>query len=206
MTEMPLLVFTLIEQMTVGAFVTLAAMLLMGKAKVGKPAFMTGAVLAVLAVAGMCASLAHLGQPARALNVLQGVGSSPLSHEVLAFGLFVVCAIVFAVLAKLEKAGAAKAVAVVGAVCGLAAVIFTCLCYLLPGVPAWNSVLTPAQFILTVVACGVPLYLALAATFGGSDAEGASKKKLTWWGVFAVLLIIQIAMRWMFFGDIVLAV
>ena len=79
MTEMPLLVFTLIEQTTVGAFATLIALSFMGKMKAGKTSFVISAALAVLAVLGMVASMTHLGQPLRALNVLSGIGSSPLS-------------------------------------------------------------------------------------------------------------------------------
>lgn len=202
MTEMPLLIFTLIEQTTVGAFAALVIMHFMGKAKVGKTAFVTAAVLFVLAVAGMAASMAHLGQPLRAMGALRGVGSSPLSHEILFFGAFVVMVAAYAFLAKAEKDGPAKIVGGIGAVCGLIAVIFTGICYMMPGVPAWDSLLTPAQFFLTVVACGVPLYLALTASLEGAD----SKKKMLWWGVFAGLLLTQIAMRYFFFSDIVLLI
>lgn len=214
MTEMPLLIFTLIEQMTVGAFATLVVMHFMGKAKADKATFVIAIVLLVLAVLGMAASMTHLGQPLRAMNVLRGVGSSPLSHEIIFFGGFVALVAVYAVLAKLGKEGPAKVVGLVGAACGVLAIVFTSICYMTPGVPAWNSIMTPAQFVLTVVACGIPLYLALAATFGGADAEtdagagakAGSKKKLMWWGVFAGLLLTQIAMRYFFFSDIALLV
>lgn len=202
MTEMPLLIFTLIEQTTVGAFATLVIMHFMGKAKVGKTSFVTAAVLFVLAVVGMAASMAHLGQPTRALNVLSGVGSSPLSHEIIFFGAFVVMVTVYAFLAKAEKDGPAKIVGGIGAACGLIAVVFTGICYMMPGVPAWDSLLTPAQFFLTVIACGIPLCLALIATLDGAE----SKKKLLWWGVFGGLLVTQIAMRYLFFSDIILLI
>ena len=114
MTEMPLLIFTLIEQTTVGAFAAMVIMHFMGKAKVGKTAFVTAAVLFVLAVAGMAASMAHLGQPLRALGALRGVGSSPLSHEILFFGAFVVMVAAYAFLAKAEKDGPAKIVGGIG--------------------------------------------------------------------------------------------
>ncbi len=202
MTEMPLLIFTLIEQMTVGAFATLVVMQFMGKAKAGKTSFVAAAVLCVLALVGMAASMAHLGQPTRALNVLSGVGSSPLSHEIIFFGAFVAMMAVYAFLAKAEKEGPAKIVGCLGAACGLLAVVFTSICYMMPGVPAWDSLLTPAQFILTMVACGVPLCLALVASLDGAD----SKKKMLWWGVFAGLLLTQGAMRYFFFSDIVVLV
>lgn len=202
MTEMPLLIFTLIEQTTVGAFAALVIMHFMGKAKVGKTSFVTAAVLFVLAIAGMAASMAHLGQPLRAMGVLRGVGSSPLSHEIIFFGAFVVMVAAYAFLAKAEKDGPAKIVGGIGAACGLLAVIFTSICYMMPGVPAWDSLLTPAQFFLTVVACGVPLCLALTASLDGAD----TKKKMLWWGAFAGLLLTQIVMRYLFFSDIVLLI
>lgn len=199
MTEMPLLVFTLIEQTTVGAFATLAVLHFMGKVKAGKTSFVISAALAVLAVLGMVASLMHLGQPGRAFNALAGIGSSPLSHEILFFGLFVACVAVYAILAKMEKDAVAKIVGGIGAACGLLAVVFTSVCYMMPGVPAWDSPLTPIQFFLTVAACGIPLCLALEATLEGAVA----KKKNLWWGVFAGLLVTQVAMRWFFYSDIV---
>lgn len=205
MTEMPLLVFTLIEQTTVGAFATLAVMLLIGKVKAGKEIFATSVVIAVLAVIGMLVSMAHLGQPLRALNVLAGVGTSPLSHEIVFFGAFVVFIIIYAVLAKFEKTLAAKVVATTGAVLGLVAVAFTSICYMMPGVPAWDSALTPAQFFLTVAACGIPLFFALNATFGSASPR-ATRTQLIWWGAFVVLLASQIVMRWLFFSDIVVLV
>ncbi len=199
MNEMPLLVFTILEQTAVGAFVALVAMRLAGKTdrSVG---FKAGMTLFALVVVGMIASLFHLGQPMRAMNVLAGIGSSWLSREILFIGLFAVCALVWALLEKFDKAGAAKAFGVIGAVFGIAAVVSTAAAYMLPGVPAWDSALTPAQFVLTAVVCGIPLYGALSAAFTGS------KKAAVWWVVFAVLLLTQIAMRYVFFSDIVLLI
>lgn len=199
MQEMPLLVFTLLEQTAVGAFAALAALRLAGKAGEGKVAFKIGLTVFAMSVVAMGASMFHLGQPLRAVNVLFGMGSSWLSWEILFFGLFAACALVYALLERADKAGAAKAVGVVGAVCGVMAIVSTAICYTQPGVPAWNSAWTPAQFALTAVACGIPLYGALSATFGGAAAKRAG----AWWAAFAVLFVTQIAMRWMFFSDIV---
>ncbi len=199
MEEMPLLIFTLIEQTTVGAFVALVVMHFARKTE-KQDAFKIGIILFALVVIGMIASLFHLGQPMRAMNVMAGLGVSWLSREILFVGLFAVCLLAYALLEKFGKEGAAKAVGVIGALCGIGAVVSTGLAYMLPGVPAWDSIATPLQFILTAVVCGIPLYGALGASFGGS------KKAAAWWIAFVVLLITQIAMRYFFYSDIVLLI
>lgn len=200
MHDMPLLVFTLLEQAAIGAFLTLVGMRLAGKAAGGASSFKVGLVLFVLSVVAMGASLFHLGQPLRAVNVMFGLGSSHLSREVLFFGLFVVCVLVYSLLERAGKTSPAKVLGVLGAVGGVLALVSTSLSYLVPGVPAWNTFATPAQFVLTTVVCGVTLYGALAATFAekrGGRAMGA------WWVAFLVLLATQVVMRWFFFADIV---
>ena len=225
MNEMPLLIFTLIEQTTVGAFIALVVMQFLGKVE-KKSAFKIAIVLFVLAVLGMIASLFHVGQPLRSLNIMRGLATSWLSREVLLFGLFVLGTLVYALLAKFKGGRAAGIVGIIGAICGLGAVICTGLAYMLPGVPAWDSITTPLQFFLTAVACGISLYAALQASFAGAggsagvDAAGAdagaagadaargaqTKRVALWWIVFVVLLISQIAVRYLFFADIVLLI
>lgn len=197
MQEMPLLVFTLLEQTAVGAFVALAVMRIAGKATDGKAAFKIGLIVFALAVVAMGASLFHLGQPMRAVNALRGLGSSWLSREIVFFGAFAAFALVYSLVERTGKEGPAKALAGVGALCGIAALACTSLAYLMPGVPAWDSAATPAQFVLTAVVCGIPLYGALHATLCGG------KKVAVWWAAFAVLLVTQVVMRYLFFSDIV---
>ncbi len=199
MHEMPLVIFTLLEQVALGAFVVLCVLRLRGKldARVG---FKTGVVVCAVAVVAMVASLFHLGQPLRAINVMRGLGSSWLSREVLFFVLFTVAIAAYAVLEKLGRDKFARIAAIAGAVFGVLALVSTTICYMQPGVEAWNSIATPAQFVLTTVVAGVPLGLALVRSFEG----GAPMKWVAlWWAIFVILFATQCVMRYFFFADIV---
>ena len=202
MNEMALLIFTLAEQTAVGAFAALVIMHLMGKNE-ASVRFKIGIVTFVVVFVGIIASVFHLGQPLRALNVLAGLGSSWLSREILFIGLFALCVLVYAIFVKLDKDQLAKIIGIVGIVCGIAAVVATSLVYMLPGVPVWDSFTTPLQFFLTAIVCGIPLYGALVATFDGSRNKRAM---MTWWIIFIVLLITQVVMRCMFFNNITLLI
>ena len=93
LSELPLVIFTIIAQMSVGSFVVLGLIhLLAGRAgrrsadvidRVSDPAlYAIGPILVV----GLLASMMHLGTPIRAINALRHVDSSWLSREIL-FGL-----------------------------------------------------------------------------------------------------------------------
>lgn len=200
MQEMPLLIFTLLEQTAIGALITLLIMQFAGKAKTSKTNAIIGYVIVGLGVIAMLASLLHLGQPGRAFNALRGLGTSWLSREILFFALFVVAAIIYAILNWVKKDGIAKVFGIIAAVLGVLSIIATSLSYMVPGVPAWDNAWTPIQFILTVVVCGIPLTLALQKTLDKED------KAATWWIVFAVLFISQIVMRWLFYSNIELLI
>jgi len=88
--ELPLVIFTIIAQMSVGSFVVLGLIHLFGARagrgaidKVSDPAlYAIGPIL----VLGLLASMTHLGTPIRAINALRHLDSSWLSREIL-FGL-----------------------------------------------------------------------------------------------------------------------
>ncbi len=202
MNEMPLLVFTLAEQTAVGTFSALVVMHALRKNEL-PVRFVVGIVSFVFVLVGIVASVFHLGQPLRALNVFSGLGSSWLSREILFIGLFALCALAYVILAKLDKDMSAKIVGIVGVLCGIAAIACTSLAYMQPGVPAWDSLTTPLQFFLTALVCGIPLYGALAATLGGAKEKRAM---LVWWIAFIVLFVTQVGMRYIFFDDITLLI
>jgi DMSO reductase anchor subunit len=151
----PLVVMTVLTQLSVGAFATIWLLNLFGATtRLGMAAF------ASLAVGGLAlgASTLHLGRPAFAYRALRMWRRSWLSREVLLFSLFSGIAGAYAGLLWLELPGGA----VVGALTvlvGIAGVSASACIYRVPSRPAWNTPFTLVQFNLTAGVLG-PLFAA----------------------------------------------
>lgn len=91
MHELPLVFFTVLGQTAVGLF-TLAW--LSNKLGMTTPLQLKQANIVglILVMAGLLIGTLHVGQPLRAINMLLGVGRSPMSNEILLSGLFVAMA------------------------------------------------------------------------------------------------------------------
>jgi anaerobic dimethyl sulfoxide reductase subunit C (anchor subunit) len=160
LSELPLVIFTIIAQMSVGSFVVLGLIHLIGGRsgrdvidKVSDPAlYAIGPIL----VLGLVASLMHLGTPVRAVNALGHLGTSWLSREIL-FGLLFAAiggAFAFCQWFKWLTPRLRQALAGLAALVGIALIWSMSMVYLLPTVPAWDSWATPARFIATTVLLG----------------------------------------------------
>lgn len=158
--ELPLVIFTIVAQMCVGAFVTLGLIHVFGAKvpahvmdEVSDPALY---VLGPLLVLGLAASTLHLGTPIRAINALRHVGTSWLSNEIVAGMAFLVTGAAFAVTQwfKLGSARLRQMLAGLAAVVGVALVWCISQVYSLRTVPAWNTWFTPARFFITAMLLG----------------------------------------------------
>jgi anaerobic dimethyl sulfoxide reductase subunit C (anchor subunit) len=161
--ELPLVVFTIIAQMSVGSFVVLGLIHLFGGRfagagrdvvdKVSDPAaYAIGPIL----VLGLIASMMHLGTPIRAVNALRHLDSSWLSREIL-FGLLFAAvggAFAFSQWFKWFTPRLRQGLAGLAALVGLALIWSMTMVYLLPTVPAWDSWATPARFFATTFLLG----------------------------------------------------
>ncbi len=167
--ELPLVLFTLLTQMAVGSFVVLGAVHVLARRRhpastvdrLSDPAlFAIGPVM----VAALAVSLLHLGNPVNLLNVLNNVGSSWLSREILLGCVFTALGAGFALLQwrRWLTPGVRQAVAGATAVVGLAFVWASAQVYLIPTVPSWNSWTTPVGFLATTFLLGC---LAVGAAF-----------------------------------------
>ena len=156
-----LVVFTLLSQAAVGAFLTL--LVLRGLAARRGDAASGGALfvplLAVLVVlsAGLFAALFHLSTPLQAARAVVNFSSSWLSREIVFGSLF---AALLAALVALERpaAGSPRARPWLGGLAALAGLAFLysqTAIYLLPAQPAWNSFATPAAFGGTALSLGI---------------------------------------------------
>src|SRR5512136_1858654 len=131
--EWPLVVFTVLSQLAAGLALAAAVLDVRAGAGDGGPGRRLGSSIFPVALGGLAGSLFHLGRPLAAWRALLGWRSSPLSVEVLFYGLFLAAAFVTSGLWVLRARRFRPALGAITAALGLAAVISSALIYLLPG-------------------------------------------------------------------------
>jgi anaerobic dimethyl sulfoxide reductase subunit C len=161
MKEGPLVAFTVLAQMAVGAFLTLAALELWGgpfSADSAARGFASWILVAIgaVTVAALAVSLLHLGSPAVAWRTIGNVRRSWLSREVALAIAFTACGAAFAALRATERGATGLRASLAGttALLGVALVYAMSRIYRVRTVPAWNSLLTTAAFFATTVLLG----------------------------------------------------
>ena len=156
-----LAVFTTLAPMGAGAFIVLAYAFIAGTpddAAAKRLDRWTALPLAVLAV-GFLGAFMHLASPLNAFGVFTGIGSSPLSNEILVGVVFALVAVVYWALALAGKltlplrkgmlAALAVLAVVFAAFCGLAYMMYT--------IPTWNTPLSVVQMVGYLLAGGTVL-------------------------------------------------
>lgn len=203
--ELPLVTFTILAQMSVGAFVILGLVQTFARRRFTTEqidALSDPALYAIgpTMVLGLIASMLHLGNPVNAMNSILGVGHSWLSREII-FGVgFAGLGALFALMQwkRIGSASMRQALAVVTAITGLLLVFSMSMVYMLPTVPAWNSLATPVGFFTTTLLLG---NVAVGAAFmsvimrrakkGAAESEGtaivrAAMKSMAVWVIVLV--------------------
>lgn len=163
--EWPLMVFTVLGQCVVGAFIVLAiALLTRRNEEEYRRIHLSMFFLWVLMAVAFIASVLHLGSPLRAFNSLNRLGASPLSNEIGSGSLFFALGGIYWLLAVLNKMPRAlgKVWLIVTMVAGVGFVYAMCRVYEIDTVPTWDNAYTAFQFGLTVLIGGPVLgYLLL---------------------------------------------
>lgn len=143
--ELPLALFTTLASVGIGAFVAMFCAIYvnksMGAGSIKRLDRLTVVPIAFCVVALICAFF-HLGDPLHAVNIVNTIGSSPMTNEIVAFCVFLVLALVYwlvALAGKLEKHGPRVVFSGVVALFGLISCIMMGLAYALPAIPIWNS-------------------------------------------------------------------
>jgi len=173
----PLVFMLVLTQLSVGAFLVEAIVELLSDARVlhgVRAAHAVGSLLFGLVALG--ASTLHLGRPHLAYRAIVGLTSSWLSREILAFGLFALLAMAYALSlwsARLPVPGATRLqtgldVAVVAT--GLAGVFCSIMIYHCTRRPLWNGAPTAVRFLLTTVILGLSTALVTARMATGISA------------------------------------
>ncbi|MFA5537009.1 MAG: DmsC/YnfH family molybdoenzyme membrane anchor subunit [Bacillota bacterium] len=183
MGETSLLIFSLCMQAAIGTmlFAFLAEILYKDKR------FKTAAIgSAVLAVIGVFASLAHLGHPLSALNVLSRLGKSWLSTEAVLSGVFAGVAVLYVLFLYLrsDDRNLSAGLSGIGSVLGLIAVFSMAKVYTTTSVSIWQGANTFIDFYATTVALGALLFLITSV----NELKGVSKKVFGYSILAAVVL------------------
>jgi anaerobic dimethyl sulfoxide reductase subunit C (anchor subunit) len=204
--EFALIAFTILAQMSVGAFLVLGVVKFFVARKAGQEAAdLMGdrsliAIIIVLGL-GMLASLWHLGNPLSAPRAVTNFATSWLSREILFGVIFAVLALIFAVL-QWFKLGPVILRNIVGWLAGLVGIVLVysmAMVYMLPTQPAWNNLATPISFFTATLLLGV---LAMGAAYVANYARLKKKDPgcadqqcdllrsvLRWIAVVAVILL-----------------
>jgi Fe-S-cluster-containing dehydrogenase component/DMSO reductase anchor subunit len=168
----PLVVMTVLTQLSVGAFATVWLLHMLGAV----PGLGIAAI-ASLAIGGLAlgASTLHLGRPVHAYRAIRMWRRSWLSREVLLFGAFAKVAALYAAALWFGFPGGV-AIGAATVLLGAAGVFASGSIYRVGSRPAWNTAYTPVQFAFTAAVLG-PLF---AGAIGVGDA---------WWLAMASMAI-----------------
>lgn len=156
--NMPLIIFTLCQQLTIGAFVIIGTRLLLSNMHSPDNILVSKRFFFIMVVAGigLIASTLHLGQPFKSINSLNRVGAAWLSNEVITVGALLASGGLFWLISmfKNELVMARKVLLIIAILSSLFLIVAMSLTYMLPTVPSWNSAYTPLTFILTAIILG----------------------------------------------------
>ena len=181
----PLVIMTVLTQLSVGAFATIWLAELLGAA--GDRGV---AALVALAVGGaaLAAATLHLGRPIHAYRAMKMWRRSWLSREVVLFAAFSHVAGVYVALMWFGWPGAQLAGAVT-VLLGVAGIVASGCIYLVASRPAWNTPRTIAQFLLTGAVLG-PLVAGAAGAANSVWLRGAAGASAV-----ALLMLIGVSLR-----------
>ncbi len=203
--EWALILFTILGQMSVGAFLVLGFVHFFAARKAGieeADRLSDRALLAIgpVLILGLLASLFHLGNPLNAYRAVANVGTSWLSREILSGVIFVVLGGLFAIMQwrKMGSFTLRNIIAWVTALVGLVLVYSMSQVYILPTQPAWDSWATPVSFFVTTLLLGS---LAMGAAF---VANSAYLKKSANANLETQAEILRGSLRWIALASILL--
>lgn len=183
MSEWSLIIFTTIMQMAVGSFAVLGGVHFFATRRYSeKDADLLSdrALLAIgpAVVLALVVTFLHLGNPINAPRAISNLGTSWLSREITLAVIFSVGGAVFAFMQwrKISTPNTRNAIALVLAAVGLVCVFSMSQIYMLPTIPAWDSLATPAAFLLTTFLLGA---LAIGAAYVAAYWMLKSRDNLT---------------------------
>lgn len=159
--SMPLVFFTFLSELAIGAFATLFLLDVFKKKFSQRSARDSLISILVVSVLAVFISLFHLGHPFSAIRAILNFGHSWLTREITFFPLFILFVLLYTIFGKNKPQK--QIFGWIGVVFGLATIFSTSMCYNIPSVPAWHNGTTIAAFFITALLLGpVSIYLMLA--------------------------------------------
>jgi len=171
-TEWPLVVFTILVQMSVGLLIVSELACVVGGTAAHSLLKYRESCSLALGLVGLAFSFAHLGTPAHSPFAIFNLGHSWLSREIFCTSAFLGCLVALTIARRMPAFAAfAPLVAVVAGVAGVASVFAMSKVYMLVTVPAWNSPATVLNFagaalLLGALAAGLLACLRWSAMSG----------------------------------------
>jgi len=200
-----LITFTILAQMSVGAFLVLGVVRYYATRKAGveeADRLSNRALLAIFPVLGLglIASLFHLGNPLTAYTAVTNIGSSWLSREILFGATFAVLAAIFALMQwrKIASFAVRNVIEWITALVGLGLVYSMSNVYMLPTQPAWNTLATPVSFFTTTFLLGalaMGVAFVINYTYVQRKEPGCAEAQCT---------LLRDVMRWIVLASVVL--
>lgn len=169
MAELPLVFFTVLSQSAAGlVIIGFIAYLLkeLDQKKLNALNFIALAMFGIGFVIGML----HLGHPFRAINIIYGIGRSPMSNESVLSGAFGGLLLATIFLNYRGKAALAKMCNITTVVISIIFAWSTTNVYQFETVPTWGNSFTPFQMWMTVLMGGGAVALSLGAKKSGAIA------------------------------------
>ena len=148
-----------------------------------------------LLLAGLAASVFHLGRPLGAWRALLGLRRSWMSREILMFGLFAAAAAGFVVASLLGRGATAANLAIITASFALASVCCSAMVYVDTRRPVWRWQQTFPEFFGTTLLLGVTgaaTIFAWVSFFQDAELMGKSVQATAW----AALIVRTVLFLW----------
>ena len=183
--ELPLILFTILAQMSIGSFAILGFLYFLSAKKTDVKVLDRQTDLALLAIfpvlgLALLASLFHLGNPFNAYYAVTNLGTSWLSREILSGVAFALVGGLFALL-QWRKVGSFQVrnvLAWIAAIIGVGMVYIMFNVYALPAQPAWNTVFNLVGFYATTFSLGsIAVGAALVAAYIYLQKKNAEETK-----------------------------
>jgi Fe-S-cluster-containing dehydrogenase component len=171
-SHMPLVVMLTLTQLAVGAFGISLLLQRLAPGQLGN-SIVQASLACALGLLALGAAMFHLGRPLLAWRAVLGLRTSWFSREVLAFGLFAKLGVLYPVLASRPPLpdfpgkellfGAAPAVQVAAALCGVLGVFCSVMVYVATRREQWSAAQTGIKFFGTTLALGSATVFAVSA-------------------------------------------
>ncbi len=219
-SELALVGFTLLTQMSAGAFLTLIVVRMFAVRHAGKEEADRLSDRALVAVVvtlglGMLISFLHLGSPLNAAKVFTNFRTSWLSREILFGVVFAALGVVYVALQwfKVGSDALRTALSWVTGLAGLVLVYTESRVYMMPIQPSWSTPVTVISFFVTTLLLGVlAIGAALVANYvylkrKNPDCEEAQcdlvRTVLQWVAVASVVLVgLEFVVLPIYMGDL----